>query len=83
MDNIVTIGSRPGEGASAPQPQSAPSQGLHVTEKAVARIRIAMAKEGVSPEEGGLRLGVTGGRMLGHVLCHESRYRSARARPRL
>jgi iron-sulfur cluster assembly protein len=61
MDNIVTIGSRPGEGASAPQPQSAPSQGLHVTEKAVARIRIAMAKEGVSPEEGGLRLGVTGG----------------------
>ncbi len=61
MDNIVTIGSTPGEGASAPQPQSAPSQGLHVTEKAVARIRIAMANEGVSPQEGGLRLGVTGG----------------------
>jgi len=61
MDNIVTIGSRPGEGASAPQPQSAPSQGLHVTEKAVARIRIAMAKEGVSPEQGGLRLGIQGG----------------------
>ena len=61
MDNIVTIGSKPGEGASAAPPQSAPSQGLHVTEKAVARIRDAMDKEGVSPEEGGLRLGVTGG----------------------
>ena len=61
MDNFVNIGSKPGEGASAAPPQSAPSQGLHVTEKAVARIRTAMAKEGVSPEEGGLRLGVTGG----------------------
>jgi iron-sulfur cluster assembly protein len=60
MDNIVTIGSTPGEGASAPAPQ-APVQGVHVTEKAVARIRIAMAKEDISPEEGGLRLGVTGG----------------------
>lgn len=61
MDNIVTIGSKPGEGASAAPPQSAPSQDLHVTEKAVARIRAAMDKEGISPQEGGLRLGVTGG----------------------
>ena len=36
-------------------------QGLQVTAKALARIRVAMAKEGVSPEEGGLRLGVMGG----------------------
>ena len=35
--------------------------GLQVTEKAIKRIRVAMAKEGVSPEEGGLRLGVMGG----------------------
>jgi iron-sulfur cluster assembly protein len=35
--------------------------GLQVTERAVKRIRAAMAKEGVSPEEGGLRLGVMGG----------------------
>jgi len=32
-----------------------------VTEKAVAKIRSAMAKEGISPEQGGLRLGVQGG----------------------
>jgi iron-sulfur cluster assembly protein len=40
---------------------SAPGQGLQLTERAVKRVRIAMAKEGVSPEEGGLRLGVMGG----------------------
>ncbi len=40
----------------------APAQkGVQVTERAVKRIRIAMAKEGVSPTEGGLRLGITGG----------------------
>ena len=68
MSNIVTIESKPGTGASAAPPQStaqlpsgAPGQGLQVTENAIKRIRIAMAKEGVSPEEGGLRLGVMGG----------------------
>ena len=63
MSNIVTIGSKPAEGASAPQPavSQAPSQGLHVTESAVKRIRAVMAREGISPEEGGLRLGVSGG----------------------
>jgi iron-sulfur cluster assembly protein len=40
----------------------APNQkGIQVTERAVQRIRIAMAKEGVSPTEGGLRLGISGG----------------------
>lgn len=64
MSNIVSIGSKPGEGASAVPPQadaSQPVQGLHVTESAVKRIRIVMTKEGISPEEGGLRLGVSGG----------------------
>ena len=66
MSNIVSIGSKPAEGAFAPEPQAnsaaaAPTDGLLVTGKAVKRIRIAMAKEGVSPEEGGLRLGVSGG----------------------
>jgi iron-sulfur cluster assembly protein len=73
MSNMVTIESKPGEGAFAPpapaQAESkpvtatgaAPGQGLQVTERAVKRIRAAMAKEGVSPEEGGLRLGVMGG----------------------
>ena len=66
MSNVVTIESKPAEGASAAQPQSAapqapPGQGLQVTERAIKRIRMAMAKEGVSPQEGGLRLGVMGG----------------------
>ena len=46
--------------ATAATPK-APAQGLNVTEKALKRIRTAMAKEGISPEEGGLRLGVLGG----------------------
>jgi len=69
MSNVVGIGSKPAEGMSAAQPQSAPpqattgakGQGLQVTDRAVKKIRSAMAKEGISPEEGGLRLGVTGG----------------------
>jgi iron-sulfur cluster assembly protein len=36
-------------------------KGVQVTERAIKRIRIAMAKEGISPTEGGLRLGVLGG----------------------
>jgi iron-sulfur cluster assembly protein len=66
---MVTIESKPAEGASAAPPQvvapsagsAAPGQGLQLTEKAIKRVKIAMAKEGVSPEEGGLRLGVLGG----------------------
>jgi iron-sulfur cluster assembly protein len=68
MSNMVTIESKPAAGAIAAQPQSAapqlpkaPAQGLQVTPKALARIRTAMAKEGISPTEGGLRLGVMGG----------------------
>jgi len=73
MANMVTIESKPAEGSpsqwkaaaqtgspAAPKP-SAPAQSLQVTDRAVKRIRAAMAKEGVSPEEGGLRLGVMGG----------------------
>jgi iron-sulfur cluster assembly protein len=41
---------------------AAPNQkGIQITERALKRIRIAMAKEGVSPAEGGLRLGIQGG----------------------
>jgi len=72
MANMVTIESKPAEGASAAQ-SAAPQEpaasgvgptaggGLQVTERAVKRIRAAMDKEGVSPTEGGLRLGVMGG----------------------
>ena len=39
-----------------------PSQkGIQITEKALKRIRVAMAKEGVLPEQGGLRVGIQGG----------------------
>ena len=68
---MVSIESKPAEGAfAAPPPADAKAvsatgaaagQGLQVTERAIKRIRTAMAKEGVSPEEGGLRLGVMGG----------------------
>ena len=40
----------------------APTQkGVQVTERALKRIRVALAKEGISPTEGGLRLGIQGG----------------------
>ena len=41
--------------------QASNQKGIQVTERAIQRIRVAMAKEGVSPTEGGLRLGITGG----------------------
>ena len=34
---------------------------VEITKNALKRIRVAMAKEGISPEAGGLRLGITGG----------------------
>src|SRR5438270_3633971 len=40
---------------------TAPAKGILVTEKALGKVRSAMAKEGISPEQGGLRLGITGG----------------------
>jgi iron-sulfur cluster assembly protein len=38
-----------------------PQKGIQITEKALERIRAAIVKEGISPTEGGLRLGVQGG----------------------
>ena len=50
-------------GLSVLNPQnSKPNQeGIQVTERALKQIRIAIAKEGISLEEGGLRLGIQGG----------------------
>src|SRR5208282_6916932 len=59
MAEIVTIGSTPSQDAVATQPTA--SGGLEVTPSAVKRIRVILAKEGISLEEGGLRLGVKGG----------------------
>src|SRR5579871_6545037 len=41
--------------------QETGKKGIQITEKALKRIRVAMAKEGVSPEQGGLRVGIQGG----------------------
>ncbi len=36
-------------------------QAIEITRNALKRIRVAMAKEGISPAAGGLRVGITGG----------------------
>ena len=41
--------------------EEAAAKGVRITPKALKRIRTAMAKENVSAEQGGLRLGVQGG----------------------
>lgn len=43
----------------ATQPQ--PAKGVTVTDKALEHIRVAIQKEGIAPDQGGLRLGVQGG----------------------
>ncbi len=49
------------EQAVKPAAPAAPAKGIQVTENALKKIRLAMVKENVSPEQGGLRLGVQGG----------------------
>jgi iron-sulfur cluster assembly protein len=63
MEQLTTITSAGAvaEQYATPAPERAKVQGVQVTEKAVRRIRTAMAKEGISPAEGGLRLGIQGG----------------------
>ena len=53
---------------------AAGSKGVQVTQRALAKIRSAMAKENVSPEQGGLRLGVSGGGCSG--LSYQIRFDS-------
>jgi len=69
MQDFVSI-QTPGQVASQASPQQlpapasgakAPAQGIVVTPRALDKIRSGMEKEGVSPEEGGLRLGILGG----------------------
>ena len=65
-----------------PDNAGASSKGIQVTQRALARIRAAMAKENVSPEQGGLRLGVSGGGCSG--LSYQIRFDSkARERDRV
>jgi iron-sulfur cluster assembly protein len=63
---MVTIGSNSDTVAAqqlaTPQVSQASSKsGIQITEKALKRIRTVLVKEGISPTEGGLRLGVLGG----------------------
>ena len=37
------------------------AKGIQVTLRALKRVRVAMAKEGITPDAGGLRVGITGG----------------------
>ncbi len=65
-DALTQIGASTGVAPSpptdvAPKAAGKAVKGIEVTPRAVARIRIAMTKEGISPEQGGLRLGVQGG----------------------
>jgi iron-sulfur cluster assembly protein len=46
---------------SVPATHSAPATGIQVTDKAIGKIRSVLEKEGISPEQGGLRIGVQGG----------------------
>ena len=52
--------------AATAAPVKAPAKGIEVTPRALEKIRSGMAKESISPEEGGLRLGVLGGGCSGH-----------------
>ncbi len=68
-----TAAPRPGATAEAKDPlvgmtvltaegqTSRSKQAVEITKNALKRIRVAMAKEGISPSAGGLRLGVQGG----------------------
>jgi iron-sulfur cluster assembly protein len=73
--SMVTLQTETPQGASAAAPtapavtspiltaegESAASKGIQVTLRALKRIRIAMAKENITPASGGLRVGITGG----------------------
>jgi iron-sulfur cluster assembly protein len=60
-DTLTQIGSGSAVASGSAAPPTKKGAGIEVTPRAIARIRIAMVKEGISPEQGGLRLGVQGG----------------------
>ena len=53
--------STPGSEVLTADGQTAEAKGIQVTVRALKRIRAAMAKEGITPAAGGLRVGITGG----------------------
>jgi len=53
---------------------------IHLTEKAAKKIIALLEKDGVSPQVGGLRVGVQGGGGVLGVVCNAARYAIARSR---
>lgn len=62
-ENVVQIQTGGAENQQQQQPAApqSPQKTIQVTERAIQRIRKAIVAEGISPTEGGLRLGVLGG----------------------
>jgi iron-sulfur cluster assembly protein len=73
---MVTLQTETPKGASAAQPhapaasaspvltadgEGANAKGIQITARALKRIRVAMGKENITPDAGGLRVGITGG----------------------
>ena len=56
-----TVPAAPPSPALLPEGETDAGRTIQVTLRALKRIRIAMAKEGIAPDAGGLRLGITGG----------------------
>jgi iron-sulfur cluster assembly protein len=61
MAEIITKAEQAGTTAEVQSAADAQASGIQITPKALEKVRAAMAKEGISPEQGGLRLGVQGG----------------------
>ncbi len=61
MEQVVKIGGSVQPEAAPARASESAAQDLQVTPSAVKRIRAILAKEGISLQEGGLRLGVKGG----------------------
>ena len=51
----------PGQAVLSADGEAPGAKGVQVTLRALKRIRAAMTKEGITPDAGGLRLGITGG----------------------
>ena len=56
-----TVSAAPPSPTLLPEGESDASRTIQLTVRALKRIRVAMAKEGITPDAGGLRLGITGG----------------------
>jgi iron-sulfur cluster assembly protein len=56
-----TVPAAPPSPILLPDGESDASRTIQLTLRALKRIRVAMAKEGIAPSAGGLRLGITGG----------------------